>query len=110
MEVCEVDSNVSRRFSTFRAGNGRTFTPFTTSGGVKPGRPTDRNTRLKYMGWKTKEAFEQVRRLQGLPDDFELPNFTVSGAIKAVGNGVPLPLGHAIAKAVWEAMSSEVES
>jgi hypothetical protein len=29
MEVCEVDSNVSRRFSTFRAGNGRTFTPFT---------------------------------------------------------------------------------
>jgi hypothetical protein len=30
MEVCEVDSNVSRRFSTFRAGNGRTFTPFTT--------------------------------------------------------------------------------
>ncbi|EFH85252.1 hypothetical protein Krac_6435 [Ktedonobacter racemifer DSM 44963] len=31
MEVCEVDSNVSRRFSTFRAGNGRTFTPFTKS-------------------------------------------------------------------------------
>jgi hypothetical protein len=30
MEVCEVDSNVSRRFSTFRAGNGRTFTAFTS--------------------------------------------------------------------------------
>ncbi len=30
MEVCEVDSNGSRRCSTFRAGNGRTFTPFTT--------------------------------------------------------------------------------
>ncbi len=79
------------------------------SGGVKPGRPTDRNERLKYMGWKTKEAFEQVRRLQGLPDDFELPNFTVGGAIKAVGNGVPLPLGRAIAKAVWSAMSDSME-
>ena len=31
MEVCEVDSNVSRRFSTVRAGNGRTFTAFTSS-------------------------------------------------------------------------------
>ena len=72
------------------------------SGGVKPGIPTDRTTRLKYMGWKTREAYEQVRRLQGLPDDFELPSFTVAGAIKAVGNGVPLPLGRAIAKAVGE--------
>src|SRR5260370_17694215 len=31
MEVCEVDSHGSRRFSTFRAGNGRTFTPFTST-------------------------------------------------------------------------------
>lgn len=72
------------------------------SGGVKLGIPTDKTVRLKYMGWKTKEAYEQVRRLQGLPDDFELPVFTVAGAIKAIGNGVPLPLGRAIAQAVWE--------
>ncbi len=78
------------------------------SGGVKPGIETaDRNSRLKYMGWKTKEAFQQVCRLQGLPDDFELPNFTISGAIKAVGNGVPLPLGRAIASSVRQVMSSE---
>ena len=75
------------------------------SGGIKPGMPTDRSQKLKYMGWKTKEAFIQAKRLQGLPDDFDLPNFTVSGAIKAVGNGVPLPLGRAIAQAVKEAMS-----
>lgn len=86
------------------------YAPAVCASGMKPGRPTDRNERLKYMGWKTKEAFEQVRRLQGLPDDFELPNFTVSGAIKAVGNGVPLPLGRTIAKAVWEAISPEVAS
>jgi site-specific DNA-cytosine methylase len=59
------------------------------------------------MGWKTREAFEQVRRLQGLPDDFALPSFTVAGAIKAVGNGVPLPLGRAIAQAVWQVMVTE---
>ena len=74
------------------------------SGGVKPGATKDNQTKLKYMGWKTKEAFDQVKRLQGLPDDFELPNFTVPGAIKAVGNGVPLPLGRAIAQAVRESL------
>ncbi len=77
------------------------------SGGVKPGIPIDRSARLRFMGWKTKEAFDQVRRLQGLPDDFELPNFTVAGAIKAVGNGVPLPLGRAIAGGVRLALSLE---
>ncbi len=80
------------------------------SGGVKPGIPTDKSTRLKYMGWKTKEAFEQICHLQGLPDDFELPNFTIAGAIKAVGNGVPLPLGRVIASAVRLAMSELEES
>jgi DNA (cytosine-5)-methyltransferase 1 len=76
------------------------------SGGVKPGIPTDKSAPLKYMGWKTKEALEQVCRLQGLPEDFELPNFTIAGAIKAVGNGVPLPLGRAIAGAVRSAMGA----
>jgi DNA (cytosine-5)-methyltransferase 1 len=74
------------------------------SGGVKPGIETSsRSARLNHLGWKTKEAFSQVRRLQGLPDSFELPPFTVGAAIKAIGNGVPLPLGRAIAKAVREA-------
>lgn len=75
------------------------------SGVPKPGIPTDNQTKLKYMGWKTKEAFVQAKRLQGLPDDFDLPNFTTAGAIKAVGNGVPLPLGRAIARAVREVIA-----
>jgi DNA (cytosine-5)-methyltransferase 1 len=75
------------------------------SGGVKPGIPTDRSARAKYLGWKTRAAFEQMRKLQGMPDNFELPPFTMAGAIKAVGNGVPLPLGRAIARAVCEATS-----
>lgn len=45
--------------------------------------------------------FERMCELQGLPTDFlsESP-FTVSGKRQAVGNGVPLPMGRAIARAV----------
>lgn len=45
--------------------------------------------------------FERMCELQGLPAGFlsESP-FTVSGKRQAVGNGVPLPLGRAIARAV----------
>lgn len=45
--------------------------------------------------------FERMCELQGLPADFlsESP-FTMTGKRQAVGNGVPLPMGRAIAKAV----------
>ena len=48
-----------------------------------------------------------MQELQGLPDDFELSTFTVEGATKVVGNGVPLPMGRAIAKAISEVVMSE---
>jgi DNA (cytosine-5)-methyltransferase 1 len=38
--------------------------------------------------------------LQGLPPDFNLPGFTVTAKYEAVGNGVPLSMGRAIANAV----------
>jgi DNA (cytosine-5)-methyltransferase 1 len=43
-------------------------------------------------------------RLQGLPEDFltDAP-FTAEGKLKAVANGVPIPMGRAIARAVLEA-------
>lgn len=46
-------------------------------------------------------------RLQGLPEDFDLPGFTVHAKVRAVGNGVPLPMGRAIAKAVKAALARE---
>jgi DNA (cytosine-5)-methyltransferase 1 len=49
---------------------------------------------------KTAEGFAVARRNQGLPDDFDLPPFTVAAKVKAVGNGVPLAMGRAVAKAV----------
>jgi DNA (cytosine-5)-methyltransferase 1 len=77
------------------------------SGGVKPGVDRSRTPKANELGYKTRAAFEEMRRIQGLPDDFELPSLTVAGAVKAVGNGVPLPLGRAIARAVRQALSSE---
>lgn len=46
-------------------------------------------------------ALSAMCELQGLPSDFlaDAP-FTMSGKRKAVGNGVPLPMGRAVARAV----------
>jgi DNA (cytosine-5)-methyltransferase 1 len=46
--------------------------------------------------------FREVCRLQGLPDDFNLPGFLATEKVKAVGNGVPLNMGRALAQAVLE--------
>lgn len=70
------------------------------SGGLKPGTPTNRTPKKNELGWKTKAALTEAIRLQGLPEDFKLPQFSVAGAIKVVGNGVPIPLGRAIARGV----------
>lgn len=54
-------------------------------------------------------TFAELLALQGLPPDYDLPGFTVEGKKRAVGNGVPLEMGRAIASAVDEAMArSEV--
>lgn len=76
------------------------------SGGIKPGvEASDRKTRARYYGWKTAAALRESIRLQGLPEDFlEVAPFTLEGKHKVVGNGVPLPLGRAVAKAVKEAL------
>jgi len=74
------------------------------SGSVKPGAPKDRQTRLAYHGWNTAAALRESLRLQGLPEDYcdDMP-FTLKGKHKVIGNGVPLPMGQAIAKAVRKA-------
>ena len=47
----------------------------------------------------------EMKRLQGLPEDFTLPGFTVRGQEEAIGNGVPLAMGRAIARAVKLALN-----
>ena len=52
---------------------------------------------------KSGGSFKTLCRLQGLPEDFltDAP-FTVAAKCKAVGNGVPLAMGRALAKAIAE--------
>jgi DNA (cytosine-5)-methyltransferase 1 len=70
------------------------------SGKVKAGRrvsPLPQNN-------KTVSAFRELVRKQGLSDDFDLPPFTVTAKCQALGNGVPIPMGRAIARAVKQAI------
>lgn len=55
----------------------------------------------------TGRAPSEMCRLQGLPENFtdEMP-FTVHGKKKVIGNGVPLPMGRAIAKAIKATLST----
>lgn len=48
-------------------------------------------------------SFREVCKLQGLPKDFDLPPFKVAEKIRAVGNGVPLEMGRALAQAIIDA-------
>jgi DNA (cytosine-5)-methyltransferase 1 len=52
----------------------------------------------------TKYAWPEHCALQGLPADFDLPGFTRHAKYEAVGNGVPLVMGRAIARAVAKAV------
>ena len=52
--------------------------------------------------------FHIVRALQGLPNSFELPGFTRTAAVAAVGNGVPLAMGRVLAEAVLAAYGHDV--
>jgi DNA (cytosine-5)-methyltransferase 1 len=45
-------------------------------------------------------SFRELCEIQGLENDFDLPDFTVRGKKKVVGNGVPLVMGCVIANAV----------
>lgn len=57
---------------------------------------------------KSKSSLARLCELQGLPPDFlEHSPFTVSAKCKAVGNGVPLPMGRALAKAIAGASGME---
>lgn len=59
------------------------------------------------MTFHNKEGFRELCRRQGLPEDFDLPGFRISEKCRAVGNGVPLPMGRGVARAIREAVYPE---
>jgi DNA (cytosine-5)-methyltransferase 1 len=80
--------------------------PIAIGGSGKPKPATRRLNDCVGDNIKSKSSFANLCRLQGLPEDFLADSpLTVSGKCKAVGNGVPLPMGRAIAKAIKEVIS-----
>lgn len=71
------------------------------------GKPKRRRTdgRLEAQKDRGRPYFEEAKRLQGLPAEWDLPGFTVAGKVRALGNAVPLPMGRVIARAVKAAIS-----
>jgi len=72
------------------------------------GRPksSGRISKARDLGYKTRKAAAAAAAVgQGLPADYlDKCPFTVAGKISAIGNGVPLPMGRAVAKAVKRAL------
>lgn len=71
---------------------------------IKLGGSGKRKTTLPFNA-KSRLSLAGLCKKQGLPEDFakHFP-FRTDAACKAVGNGVPLPMGRAIAKAVKESI------
>jgi len=70
----------------------------------KDGKPNKKRWDL-HCRHRSAAYFEQAKRLQGLPESFDLPGFTVEAKIRVMGDAVPLPLGRAVAKAVKRALA-----
>lgn len=73
-------------------------------------RKSGKSETARVYGAKTNAYLKEAIAAQGLPDDFDLPGMTVAGKIKAVGNGVPLAMGRAVAKAVRLAIEPAKEA
>jgi DNA (cytosine-5)-methyltransferase 1 len=75
-------------------------------GTVRPGTEHVRGKRpLKDYGFCSTHTVKHSLAAQGLPADWlDLAPFTVEGKQKVIGNGVPLPMGGAIARAVKAAL------
>lgn len=59
------------------------------------------------LGFKTRGYYTEALRLSGLPADFlSGAPFTIAGKINAVGNGVPMAMGRAVARAVRRAVEA----
>ena len=61
---------------------------------------------MNLRGYCSGRVFADHCRKQGLPEGFDLPGFTVTAKVAAVGNGVPLAMGRAVARAVMAAISA----
>ena len=88
------------------ASGGMRPAPVAIGGGGKSKRSAA--SAMRNRGYKTAATFANHCRLQGLPPDFlaDAP-LTTAGKVKVVGNGVPLAMGRALARAVSRSLQAE---
>lgn len=71
------------------------------SGSIASGRRRSGGKNLHLFSRPTRAGVAESARLQGLPADFlDDSPLSIAGQQRVIGNGVPLPLGRAIARAV----------
>lgn len=88
------------------ASGGYRAVPVAVGGSGKVKRTAAKN--LGYTSVRSVRSVREAARLQGLPEDFlDGAPFTVAGKQKVIGNGVPIPMGRAIARAVRRALGGE---
>lgn len=83
-EAAVTGSNGGRRMSPNPEGHGR-------------------QRRCEVSDLAKKRSFSELCELQGLKD-FDVPGFTLAAKKQAVANGVPRPMGRAVARAVKKAL------
>lgn len=99
----------NRRFSYAVIGgtNTRERPAVRIGGSGKPKPSLRRATNIVGNNIRSESTLAESLRLQGLPADFlENCPLTVAGKCKAIGNGVPLPMGRALARAVRETIEA----
>lgn len=104
-KILEIDVVVFESPDFEYAATGGSARPVAIGGSGKRKKFRDGRSEMPFNS-KSAAAAQDLCRKQGLPDDFleRLP-FTVTGKCKAIGNGVPIPMGRAIARAVKEAIT-----
>lgn len=70
-------------------------------------RPNERCCLASEGTKKNRRPWERFCQLQGLPSDFKLPYFTLKASYRAVGNGVPIPMGRAFARAIQDLQDAQ---
>ena len=92
-------------YSPAVCASGATWQPVRLGGSGKP-----KKRKGGVYGDKSTRYLQEAIRLQGLPADWDLPGFTVREKLRAVGNGVPVPMSRAVARAVRRALGLPIVS
>lgn len=71
---------------------------------VGKGMPSGTRSRYGNPNGYLARPWSELCRLMGLPEDWDLPAFKKAEKCRVLGNGVPLPMGRAVAKAVKEVL------